>query len=55
MTEKEGTGKIGLNMRKGWKKDEWRSTPFGIGSKEEEILIYHAEFGIHRSRNRSSA
>jgi hypothetical protein len=38
-------------MWKGWKKEECRSRLFGIGPKEEEILIDNAEDGIHRSRN----
>jgi hypothetical protein len=30
-------------MSKGLKEDECRSRPFGIGPKEEEILIDHAD------------
>jgi hypothetical protein len=29
--------------------------PFDIGPKKEEILVHHAEDGIHRSRNRPLA
>jgi hypothetical protein len=36
-----------LNTWKGWKKDECRSRLFGTGPKEEEILVDHAEGGIH--------
>jgi hypothetical protein len=46
---------IGLNTWKGWKKDECQSRLFGTGSKEEEILVDHAEGGIHRSSNRPMA
>jgi hypothetical protein len=55
MTEYEDTDKIGLNTWKGWKKDECQSRLFGTGPKEEEILVDHAEDGIHRSRNRQMA
>jgi hypothetical protein len=55
MTEKEDADKIGLIMWKGWKKDECRSGVFGISQKEEEILVDHAEGGIHKSRYRPSA
>jgi hypothetical protein len=55
MTEQEDIDKIGLNTWKGRKKDERRSRLFGTGPKEEEILVDHAEGGIHRSRNRPMA
>jgi hypothetical protein len=35
--------------------DECRSRLFGTGPKEEEILVDHAEGGIHRNRNRPMA
>jgi hypothetical protein len=52
MREQEETYKIGLNMWKGWNKNECRIRLFGIGPKEEDILVDHAEIGIHRGRNR---
>jgi hypothetical protein len=36
-------------------KDECRKRFFGIGPKKEEILVDHAESGIHRNRNRPLA
>jgi hypothetical protein len=41
-----------LNTWKGWKKNECRSRFFGTGPEEEENLINHAEFVIHRGRKR---
>jgi hypothetical protein len=46
------TDKIGMNMWIGWKKVECLNRLFGIGPKEEGILIHHAEGKIHRSWNR---
>jgi hypothetical protein len=42
-------------MWKRWKKDVCRSKLFGINPKEEEILVDHAEYGIHRSWKKPSA
>jgi hypothetical protein len=55
MTEYEDIYKLGLNTWKGWKTDECRSRLFDTGPTEEEILVDHAEDGIHRSRNRPMA
>jgi hypothetical protein len=46
---------IGVNIWKGWKRDDYRSILFGIGPEEEEILVDQAEDGIHRGQNRPSA
>jgi hypothetical protein len=43
MTELDAD-KIGFSMWKGWTKDECRGRLFGVGPKEEEILVDHAEF-----------
>jgi hypothetical protein len=55
MTEYEDIDKTGSNTWEGWKKDECRNKLFGAGPKEEQILVDHAEVGIHRNRNRPMA
>jgi hypothetical protein len=54
MTEQEGTDKIELNMWKERRETECPGRLFGIGPKEEEVLVYHAESEIHRTRKRPS-
>jgi hypothetical protein len=49
------TDKIGLNMCIGWNKVESWKRLFGVGPKEEGILVDHTEDGIHRSWNRPLA
>jgi hypothetical protein len=52
MTEQEDTDEVGMNRRKGWKKDECL---FGVVRKEEENLLDYEEGGTHRSLSRPSA